>query len=433
MSYKRAPNIETIYCTNHIKSTMAGVNGNNTTKTPSVALDEVLTGISFVENTERNWEGMRTIREVRFRKIIALDASTERRAQLPFNGSGHDGRASRDFDCQPGYVITALEQRCGDNLVTLTVTEKKFSGALYGDDDSRAGTIKHVFGCAEDLPYSSYTEILKTVISGALTGFSFTWNGSDRWWGGVSYIDYATYSDVTQTMHSLLTGANNIPYECAELYKDNSYSTPNKYNPVCDTIVNYDAIVDGWCKDHMDDPFCSCYQPAPKAIADKYPTMQGLPVCWNNICSQSGYLKSNLRRTNLDCPNMVICTQNWGTSGDSNILSGNVQIQDCSQRTTNVAVTAPESEKIIVPQPSAATIPPQVTIDNARSSVGKPGVSLQVDAVPATELPPKLPFDPIDFLKKNPILIILIVIVIGLILSSNSSSDRYRPPYYPYG
>lgn len=85
------------------------------------------------------------------------------------------------------------------------------------------------------------------------------------------------------------------------------------------------AMVSNWCKLHMDDDFCACYQEPPDYIKQKAPEVAGLPQCWNNKCSIKGFKPITLQT----CPTVTICRQEITTEGDSNLSSNVVVRQDC--------------------------------------------------------------------------------------------------------
>jgi hypothetical protein len=90
-----------------------------------------------------------------------------------------------------------------------------------------------------------------------------------------------------------------------------------------------ESTIAGYCPAHLDDPFCSCYKPAPSYIPNE---IRGLTNCWNQTCATSGYIPVNMRQV---CPNICIAKQDLGASGDSNILTGNINVQETCNTTIN--------------------------------------------------------------------------------------------------
>jgi hypothetical protein len=97
-----------------------------------------------------------------------------------------------------------------------------------------------------------------------------------------------------------------------------------------------ESLVLDFCRYNISDPLCGCLLPVPDYLAGK--GVDGMPQCWNQACATSGYLLGNL---NKPCPDITICNQNIGTSGDSNVLTKNINTQDCSSKSTVAAVETP--------------------------------------------------------------------------------------------
>lgn len=102
-----------------------------------------------------------------------------------------------------------------------------------------------------------------------------------------------------------------------------------------------ESLVLDFCRYNISDPLCGCLLPVPDYLAGK--GVDGMPQCWNQACATSGYLLGNL---NKPCPDITICNQNIGTSGDSNVLTKNINTQDCSSKSTVAAIEtqAPASQ-----------------------------------------------------------------------------------------
>jgi hypothetical protein len=110
-----------------------------------------------------------------------------------------------------------------------------------------------------------------------------------------------------------------------------------------------ESLVEDYCKINSTDELCSCYTEPPDYIPEE---IRGTPRCWNKLCNTKGIIPKNMR--NEPCNRSIkICSQNLSTSGDSNILSDNVNIVDCrdggssstdsNSATASVAATAPAS------------------------------------------------------------------------------------------
>jgi len=152
-------------------------------------------------------------------------------------------------------------------------------------------------------------------------------------------------------------------------------------------------MVEKYCETHKEDPFCSCYINVPDYIPAE---IRGLTKCWNKKCADYGYIPPSLRGT---CPNITICRQNLGVDGGSNMLTGNVIVQDCS---TTVKPT---------PDPGTNT--------GVNTGVDT-GVNVPVDTPVAEDKPASV--------SVNTLLIIFLIIMV-LYLSFGDDS----PPQYTYG
>lgn len=82
------------------------------------------------------------------------------------------------------------------------------------------------------------------------------------------------------------------------------------------------STINAICAKNPNDPICSCFLPVPSYID---PAMGGNQQCWNSVCASQGYIPN----PKYQCPPITICKENIPTTGDSNILTGNVQISTC--------------------------------------------------------------------------------------------------------
>jgi len=118
-------------------------------------------------------------------------------------------------------------------------------------------------------------------------------------------------------LYKCCTGANDVNSQMCKNYwgKSNSGSC--------------DAFMENWCKNHPKDDKCSCYgqKPNPNDPPEiKY--LKANPACYSYKCNTVGYKPIGVRQ--IKCPDITICRQTLGADGDSNIMSNNVIIQDCS-------------------------------------------------------------------------------------------------------
>ena len=88
-----------------------------------------------------------------------------------------------------------------------------------------------------------------------------------------------------------------------------------------------DSTMNLYCVANPTADICSCYSQVPSYIPQE---MAGLAPCWNKACATTGYIPQNMRGS---CPSITICRQEMGTSGDSNMLTNNVILQDCGGKT----------------------------------------------------------------------------------------------------
>ena len=101
-----------------------------------------------------------------------------------------------------------------------------------------------------------------------------------------------------------------------------------------------DHTMNLYCAANSNDAICSCYSQVPSYIP---PEIAGLAPCWNKACTTTGYIPQNMRG---GCPSITICQQDMNTSGDSNMLSNNIIIQDCKREIpqTNLANPDPQPD-----------------------------------------------------------------------------------------
>jgi hypothetical protein len=115
--------------------------------------------------------------------------------------------------------------------------------------------------------------------------------------------------------------------------KNFSETCTNRKSDLTDSTMNL------YCAANPTAAICSCYSKAPEYIP---PEMAGLAPCWNQSCATTGYIPQNMRGA---CPSITICKQDMTTSGDSNMLTDNIIIQDCSGKKNNVNNNLPDHVK----------------------------------------------------------------------------------------
>ena len=98
-----------------------------------------------------------------------------------------------------------------------------------------------------------------------------------------------------------------------------------------------DHTMNLYCAANPTADICSCYSQVPSYIPQE---MAGLAPCWNKACATTGYIPQNMRG---ECPSITVCRQEMGTSGDSNMLTNNVILQDCGGK-TNLANPDPPQD-----------------------------------------------------------------------------------------
>jgi len=115
-----------------------------------------------------------------------------------------------------------------------------------------------------------------------------------------------------------------------------------------------DSIVQKYCGDHKDDPFCSCYLTPPNTLDP--PTVRGIPQCWNSQCATMGYIPSNIR--NSKCPdNITVCKQEFNAGGEGNLLSG-VELKSTCGNTAQPSIPPSIPPSSPSKPPSSPSIPP---------------------------------------------------------------------------
>jgi hypothetical protein len=103
---------------------------------------------------------------------------------------------------------------------------------------------------------------------------------------------------------------------CAKYFSE---TCTNRKSDLTDSTMNI------YCAANPTAAICSCYAGIPEYIP---PEIAGLAPCWSKSCATTGYIPQNMRGA---CPSITICQQDMTTSGDSNMLSNNIIIQDCKR------------------------------------------------------------------------------------------------------
>jgi hypothetical protein len=132
------------------------------------------------------------------------------------------------------------------------------------------------------------------------------------------------------------------------------------FTPTC--INRKDELTDTTMNKYCDaNPYaaiCSCYTDPPEFIPK---TISGLSHCWNKKCADYGYIPKNMRQS---CPNITICTQDMKTSGNSNVLTNNIIVQNCTSNVgdqsnvgnqSNTSNTMPKPNTVAEPQSSLSS------------------------------------------------------------------------------
>jgi hypothetical protein len=126
-----------------------------------------------------------------------------------------------------------------------------------------------------------------------------------------------------------------------------------------------DSTMNLYCASNPTAAICSCYSKAPEYIP---PEMAGLAPCWNQSCATTGYIPQNMRGA---CPSITICKQDMSTSGDSNMLTNNIIIQDCKREIpkNNLPDNLPDKvhDEVQNAARDAARDAAQDAVNNARS------------------------------------------------------------------
>lgn len=105
-----------------------------------------------------------------------------------------------------------------------------------------------------------------------------------------------------------------------------------------------DEMVRQYCSTRLHDPFCACYRPAPAELEAE---VKGNAKCWNQECVNSGYVPLNMRT--MECQPITICKQDMKYGGDSNILTKNINIQDCRDTTVVPQAETPSTPGYVPP------------------------------------------------------------------------------------
>lgn len=179
-----------------------------------------------------------------------------------------------------------------------------------------------------------------------------------------------------------------------------------------DANSSCDAFMAEECKSRPDELACSCYAKPPDT--DDTIEMQHLkanPACYSGECNIYGYMPANIR--NMSCPPITICRQNLGTAGDSNMMTGNVIVQDCYKAPEP---TAPSSTDINGGPDSTEINTGSLTADDNGNYVGSAGVGYSISAV-----------DTSTGISSNTILYLLLFLVFVVFMSILLSSDGDNP------
>lgn len=146
-------------------------------------------------------------------------------------------------------------------------------------------------------------------------------------------------------------------------------------------------FMQNYCKTHINDKVCACYKPPP--TNDMAQNITAMPTCWNRACVTYGYIPPAMRKPT--CPNIKVCNQWLPTSGAENILTDNVQYQDCSSHDT--IVPGENASPTDAPVGGGGTAPVDVPTNHGDEST-PPTTPPIVPEVPTPPLPPLHPTDP---------------------------------------
>lgn len=162
----------------------------------------------------------------------------------------------------------------------------------------------------------------------------------------------------------------------------------------------FDDVVQKWCATHLDDPFCSCYQPMPDDTPAELKILQSKPQCWNKNCNLSGYKNTNLRNDQSTCANIKVCNQNINSMQNTSTLNmNNLNVQDCSDK-QNPGDTA------------ASSITNQQTLEGVTQPVA--------DAVLSSDSKSS---------NKNLMILIIIIAIVLAIYTQNAQKLKYQQYY----
>lgn len=255
--------------------------------------------------------------------------------RLPSHGLPNNSWKFGDFVCPSGEVLTSIYGQIGADIngiggtcsdgtilkyvgaksnLNLNVQGRQSSvyGSIDKNDDMLFGVGHHGTAWTDTCPKDTYLAGYYGTYTGKTNSLGFLCN-VDKNEYCVKNIDNPICSKVNTSILNKACERDMSKKECA-----------NRKDELDETLVQT------YCTINPTDELCSCYADPPDFI----PTaVRGTPKCWNKTCNTKGIIPRNMRGEPCNT-DITICSQELSTSGDSNILSDNVNIVDCRRTDT---------------------------------------------------------------------------------------------------
>lgn len=329
-------------------------------RTPEIDIDEVIVGFEFY----RSGNGIRSFTNIFVSKVKdILEITKQRIVKIPENGERSGGGVFLDrFMCDRGYVLTGLQGLSNSNMTRLWVEQGKL--------DATDGIINRNWTEIRANEWVGLVGARFHKAGNVIVGWEFThWPVNPGKYDGIKWIPKVKYSDIGYAYKDL----KNSTVKKIACIKDAHYGNYIDPARLCNVLVDSDGnirddqLVELWCKDNLDDPFCACYKPIPDSVNNDLRQFMTKPRCWNATCAAQGYMSRNLLADTSACPNITICSQNINAQGNTGIeFSENIITQDCSVQST------PETSS----SSTDPTVPPETTQTPETSSSSTNQISL---------------------------------------------------------
>ena len=291
---------------------------------------EVIVGIRFLTAVGDTDAGVRRFQEVYVRDSrIIMDNSKDRTLVFPDDLGNWDSGTWYTWWAPAGAALTGFGWQGWRSIRSI-----QFQTRLLSATDT-TNVVSIPYGSTQTGLGGMYYQQAYAPAGSFINDFTVWGNVSGGADNGIKYIQNIGYKDM-----SIIAKMIGDPVTRIGCLKGTSDAAMCSGYAELNTVLAADTLAGNWCPDHLDDQFCACFAPMPADVL-AIPGMEqekALPQCWNSTCNLHGYKNSGLSGA---CPSIKICTQNMASiNGNSNVLSGNIVQQDCSD-SVGVTISTP--------------------------------------------------------------------------------------------